>query len=458
MADPRQRSHGNRSNPDDLSESPIGMPPKPPVGGPPKPPANVSRGTATPPPPPPHDEVDITTKMPQVVEGSAAAGYKPAEAPAEARTVDGRVNGGLASSGADAGEGAELYGWTKAPDEGWVPPTTRDTDGAESPEKEPTDIPSTRSVTAGGAKPVRDDVDRAASPATVTDEPTPPTDDRAAAQSGDTEAADQPPVPGEQGTPGIPEGAAVAAPPEIPTATESGPSGSSAAEEAPQEVSASPVGETPDAVAPASAEGEPMPDRRRGYRGRTEPASSEPEVAPGAELYPGPVMVAPPPIPPVIVPPPPPVAVRPVDAPPAPGRTRPAGQTAAGKKPRPRSRRARLYISHVNVWSVMRVGLMVSIAVGIVLFVAMSALWMIIDQSQVLDQAQSLIDSLVGSGTANGLQISRVLDTQRVLAFSAVVSVLNVVLMTLLITVFGALYNAIAAIFGGIEVTLSEEH
>jgi uncharacterized membrane protein len=87
----------------------------------------------------------------------------------------------------------------------------------------------------------------------------------------------------------------------------------------------------------------------------------------------------------------------------------------------------------------------------------MAVVWMIIDQSGILTSLQTTVDSLVGNGTNSTLQISRYLDTQRVLGFAAVVSVLNIILMTLLITVFAALYNAIAAIFGGIEATLSDE-
>jgi hypothetical protein len=185
----------------------------------------------------------------------------------------------------------------------------------------------------------------------------------------------------------------------------------------------------------------------------------EPVIALPPEVAPAPVgepVIAAPAPTLTVTPMPPPVApVAPV-APVTLAKTRPQGVGKPKQKKR-RPRHARLRISHIGILSLMRTALMFSIAIGIVLFVALVAVWTIIDQSGVLGNIQTIVDDLVGAGGTSGLQISAYLDTQRVIGFAAFIGVANAILMTLLITIFGALYNAVAAILGGIMVTLSED-
>jgi len=173
-----------------------------------------------------------------------------------------------------------------------------------------------------------------------------------------------------------------------------------------------------------------------------------PEAETNAGLIAGPALLVPrAPAPPVVVTP----------MPPAMPTSRP---TPAGRNKKPsnhRSRHARLRVSHIGILSLMRTALMFSVAIGIVLFIAIVALWMIIDNSGVLTNVQSIVDDLVGAGGTSGLQVSQYLDTQRVLGFAVAVTVLNIVLMTFFVTILGALYNAVAAILGGVTVTLSED-
>jgi hypothetical protein len=154
-----------------------------------------------------------------------------------------------------------------------------------------------------------------------------------------------------------------------------------------------------------------------------------------------------------------PVVVTPRPAPsPTVSAPRPAAPSGQGaRKSSHRSRHARLRISHIGIGSLMRTALMFSVAIGIVLFVATAIVWMIVDNSGLLGQAQSIVNDVVGAGGTSGLQISTYLDTQRVLGFAALVSVINIVLFTLLAGIFAALYNAVAAMLGGIMVTLSED-
>jgi len=93
--------------------------------------------------------------------------------------------------------------------------------------------------------------------------------------------------------------------------------------------------------------------------------------------------------------------------------------------------------------------------VGIVIFVALYMLWFVLERSNVISSAQSLLNSVMGNpNSTTPLDLSQYLSSQRVTGFITAVTVLNIFVLTLLGTVFGMLYNLAAAMFGGLEVTL----
>ena len=134
------------------------------------------------------------------------------------------------------------------------------------------------------------------------------------------------------------------------------------------------------------------------------------------------------------------------------GRVRTAGGTV-----RP-ARKARLRVSRLDPWSVMKVSLMFSIAVGIVLFVAVALLWSVIEASGALQTLQDTLNALLGNPDGSGtVQVSAFIDRWRVLGFTAIVSGINVILLTALATLGAFLYNLSSSVLGGLEVTLAED-
>lgn len=122
------------------------------------------------------------------------------------------------------------------------------------------------------------------------------------------------------------------------------------------------------------------------------------------------------------------------------------------------TRKARLRISRIDPWSVMKTSLLFSIAFSIIGFVAVWVLWMIVSASGALEALQDAITALVGSPDGSGtFEITRYIDQGRVLGFTAVVSVINVVLLTAIATLISFLYNLAATVLGGLEVTLAED-
>lgn len=121
------------------------------------------------------------------------------------------------------------------------------------------------------------------------------------------------------------------------------------------------------------------------------------------------------------------------------------------------TRKARLRIARFDPWSVMKTSFLFSIAAGIILFIAVWVVWGIISLSGALDQAQEALTALVGSSSGSGLELSNYVSQWRVLGFTAIVAVLNVVFITAVCTLLSFLYNLAANVIGGLEVTLAED-
>lgn len=126
-------------------------------------------------------------------------------------------------------------------------------------------------------------------------------------------------------------------------------------------------------------------------------------------------------------------------------------------RPAPRSkvRRARLVIAKVDTWSVAKLIFLLSVAVGIVTVVATVILWLVMQATGAFDGINELI-SLLGT-TGNTIHVDQILSLGQVALFATIISVVNVVLMTLLGVVAAMLYNVAAKLVGGIGVTLTDD-
>ena len=118
-------------------------------------------------------------------------------------------------------------------------------------------------------------------------------------------------------------------------------------------------------------------------------------------------------------------------------------------------RRARLHLSRVDPWSVMKMAFLLSIAIGIVMIVAVLILWGVLGAAGVWDSINKSVNDIVGDGST--WDVTNYLGTSRVLGFTMIVAVIDVVLFTAVATLGAFLYNMAAALLGGVEVTLTED-
>ncbi|WP_406284553.1 DUF3566 domain-containing protein [Embleya sp. NBC_00896] len=126
-------------------------------------------------------------------------------------------------------------------------------------------------------------------------------------------------------------------------------------------------------------------------------------------------------------------------------------------RPSARTRRARLRAARVDPWSVMKVGFMLSLALGVVLMVAVTVLWLVLDGLGVFASVGDTVKEATQSESSAGFDLQHFLSLKNTLFFSGIVAIVDVILVTALATLGAFLYNLTASFTGGIEVTLAEE-
>jgi ABC-type sugar transport system permease subunit len=129
---------------------------------------------------------------------------------------------------------------------------------------------------------------------------------------------------------------------------------------------------------------------------------------------------------------------------------------APGSSPVQRGpRKARLQIRQVDPWSVMKLGFLLSLALGIVFVVAVALLWSLLDSGGVFDSINKVVADVANDQTDFTVQGS--LAFRRVMGVTLVLAVVQVVLITALATLAAFLYNLASGLVGGLDVTLVEE-
>jgi Transmembrane domain of unknown function (DUF3566) len=139
----------------------------------------------------------------------------------------------------------------------------------------------------------------------------------------------------------------------------------------------------------------------------------------------------------------------------APGQ-RPAQPGLVKPAPKAKVRRARLLVSKVEPWSVLKMAFLLSVALGIVTVVAAIVLWTVLDLTGIFDQVDGLLGTLAGT-ESGGFELKKVASLGQVASFAVIIAVINVVLLTALSMLSAVLYNIAATLVGGIGVTLTDD-
>ena len=139
-----------------------------------------------------------------------------------------------------------------------------------------------------------------------------------------------------------------------------------------------------------------------------------------------------------------------------------AEKLAAQSKPRPgtarRTRKARLRLSRMDPWSVMKTSFLFSIAAGIMLVVAVYTVWAVLESSGLFDSINDIVASVISTpGDTTPFRVQDYVNTQKVMGVAALIACVDVVIFTALATLGSFLYNLAATMLGGLEITLAED-
>jgi hypothetical protein len=123
-----------------------------------------------------------------------------------------------------------------------------------------------------------------------------------------------------------------------------------------------------------------------------------------------------------------------------------------------RTRKARLRLSRLDPWSVMKTSFLFSIAAGIMLVVAVYSIWTVLSTSHLFDSINEIVRSVVSTpGDTTPFRIQEYINTQKVMGVTALIACVDVVIFTALATLGSFLYNLAATMLGGLEITLAED-
>jgi len=118
-------------------------------------------------------------------------------------------------------------------------------------------------------------------------------------------------------------------------------------------------------------------------------------------------------------------------------------------------RKVRVLLSRVDPWSALKIGFLLSIAVGIMTMVATHVLWMTLNEMGTFETINEWVAKLFTQGQE--VNILQFFAYKKDMSAMLLVSVVNVVLISGLSVITAFIYNMIARVVGGVYVTLTDD-
>jgi hypothetical protein len=119
----------------------------------------------------------------------------------------------------------------------------------------------------------------------------------------------------------------------------------------------------------------------------------------------------------------------------------------AGRQPR----KARLTLSHINVYSVFKFACVLAIALFFVWLITVGVLYGLLDVAGVLDKVNKAVRRISGDDNAKD-----VVTGSLVFGSAIIIGAINIILFIAISTIGAMIYNLCSDLVGGAEVTLSE--
>jgi hypothetical protein len=104
---------------------------------------------------------------------------------------------------------------------------------------------------------------------------------------------------------------------------------------------------------------------------------------------------------------------------------------------------------------VTKAAFILSLTIAIVLVVAVTAVWFILDRTGVIESLSGTVTDVVGS--TSGLDLVTSLGFGQVIGSTLILASVEIILVSALAGLFTILYNLTVGITGGVEVVLSDD-
>ena len=115
---------------------------------------------------------------------------------------------------------------------------------------------------------------------------------------------------------------------------------------------------------------------------------------------------------------------------------------------RPPAKQVRLRLVYIDFWSAVKLSFLAAVAIAIVTVVAFVMVFLVVQTTGLI----SKMDEFFGSLSDGSFLLSQFVSFPQVLAFSAVVAILNLIVVTVMGAVIAGVYNLAVKITGGLLV------
>ena len=112
------------------------------------------------------------------------------------------------------------------------------------------------------------------------------------------------------------------------------------------------------------------------------------------------------------------------------------------------AKQVRLRLVYIDCWSAVKLSFLAAIAIAIVTVVAFVMVFLVVQTTGLIDKA----DEFLGNFSDGSFLLSQFVSFPQVIAFSAIVAILNLVVVTVLGAVVAGIYNLAVKVTGGLLV------
>ncbi len=111
-------------------------------------------------------------------------------------------------------------------------------------------------------------------------------------------------------------------------------------------------------------------------------------------------------------------------------------------------KQVRLRLVYIDFWSALKLSFLAAVALAIVTMVSFFLIYLVLQATSVVGEVDKFLDTLTGGE----IQLSDYLGLPQVMAFAAVVAILNLIVVTVLGAVVAGIYNLAVKVTGGLLV------